>query len=243
MFLFVQRLKKGCLGEIEGFHVCSVENKGPGQRRARVPKLPFASLENLCGQREELLVMANTRTMFDPHSNENTLSGGNKLPRSSGGKIKEKISLWEGKEPSLGHCTSTKKTESLTHRNCKTAEEQGGEKFWRVFEKEMEHFGKENGDAMPASPDENGKELKGTLKRSKPCLNQKGHDCIGVINKGKQETDNVDKLVDSRPCSPAETGKQLRRTFKGSKPNGNQKGEECSKIVHMEKQDHKKERS
>ncbi|XP_045927546.1 DENN domain-containing protein 2A-like isoform X1 [Micropterus dolomieu] len=212
----VNRLNKGCLGEISGFHIASVENKGVGQRRKWAPKLPFTPLDHLSNQREESPMMAHRRPTFDPHSNDNTLYVGNKLPRSNGGNIKDKISLWEEKEPShspiisgtVGQCTSIKRSESLTKSNSKTSDEQSLEGCRRIAHKEKENHGKKNlgkvEDSRPCSPVETGKQQRGTLKSSKPIENQKGEDCVRVVHKEKQdhEKENVEKFGDSRPCSP-----------------------------------------
>ncbi|XP_070784696.1 DENN domain-containing protein 2A-like [Enoplosus armatus] len=218
----VNRLKKGCLGEIK--------NKGVGQRREGAPKLPFTPLENLRNQREESPMMAHRRPTFDPHSNDNTLLVGNKLPRSNGGNIKDKISLWEGKEPthspitsgSLGQCASIKRTESLTKSNNKTSDEQSAESCRRVAHKEKENLGKENvgnlGDSRPCSPVETGKQQRGTLKSSKSSENQKGEDCSRAVHKEKQnhEKENVEKLADSRPCSSPVAVQQMETLRKSN---------------------------
>uniref|UniRef100_A0A8D0ANC3 UDENN domain-containing protein n=1 Tax=Sander lucioperca TaxID=283035 RepID=A0A8D0ANC3_SANLU len=173
--------------------------------------------------------MAYRRSSFNPHSNENTLLVGNKLPRSNVGKIKDKISLWEGKEPthlpitssSLGQCASIKRTESLT-KNSKTSDEQSAESCKRVAHKEKENLGKENvvklGDSRPCSPVETGKQQKGTLKSSKSSELQNREDCGRVVHKEKQnhEKENVEKLVDSRPCSPTVAAQQQVGTLRKS---------------------------
>ncbi|KAM9334630.1 DENN domain-containing protein 2A-like [Symphorus nematophorus] len=245
----INRLKTGCLGGISDFHIDSVENKGAGQRREGSPKLPFSPLHNLSIQREKPSMMAHRKMTFDPHSKENTHLVGNKLSRSNGGKIKDKISLWEGKEPthspitstSLGQCTSIKRTDSLTKSNSKTPDEQSAENCRREAHEERENLGKENGDSRPCSPAETWKQQRGTLKSSKPSENQKG-DCGSVVHKEKQDCvkENVEKLGYSRPCSPVETGNQQRGTLKSSKSSENQKGN-CDRVVHREKQDHVKE--
>ncbi|XP_076578856.1 DENN domain-containing protein 2A-like isoform X2 [Chaetodon auriga] len=222
----INRLKKGRLGEKSGVHIASVENKGAKQRREGAPKVPFAPLDNLSNQREESPVMAHRRPTFDPHSNENTLLVGSKLPRSNGGNIKDKISLWEGKEPThspvtsgpLGQCTSIKRTESLTKSNSKTTEEQNAECCRRVAHKEKENLGKANGDSRPCSPAETGKQQRGTLKSSKPSENQKGEDCSRVHQMEKQdhEKENVEKRLGSRPCSPAAAVQQPVGTLRKS---------------------------
>ncbi|KAI4803355.1 hypothetical protein KUCAC02_006906 [Chaenocephalus aceratus] len=148
---------------------------------------------------------------------------GNKLPRSNGGKIKDKISLWEGKEPthspitsgSLGQCHSITRTESLT-KNGNNSDGLSEESCKRVAQKEKENLGKENvgklGDSRPCSPVETGKQQRGTLKNSKHSESKKGGDC-GRID---HEKENVEKLRDSRPCSPSIAVQQQMGTLKKS---------------------------
>ncbi|KAG7240687.1 hypothetical protein INR49_026576, partial [Caranx melampygus] len=214
----VNRLKKGSLGSTS--HIASVENKGVEQRSEVAPKLPFTPLDNLSNQREASPMMAHRRPNHDPHGNENTLLVGNKLPRCNAGKIKERISLWEGKEPthlpitsgSSGQCTTLKRTESLPKSNNKTTDEP--ESCRRVTQREKENTGKETvgklGDSRPCSPVETGKQLRGTLKSSKPYENQREEDFKKVVHKDKEdhEKENVEKLGDSRPCSPTEAMQQ-----------------------------------
>ncbi|XP_034090199.1 DENN domain-containing protein 2A-like isoform X1 [Gymnodraco acuticeps] len=216
IYATVNRLKKSRAGE---FHFASGDNNNVGQRRERAHKLPFTPLEN---QREESPMMAHRRPSFDPH-NENTLLVGNKLPRSNGGKIKDKISLWEGKEPthspitsgSLGQCHSITRTESLT-KNGNNSDGLSEESCKRVAQKEKENLGKENvgklGDSRPCSPVETGKQQRGTLKNSKHSESKKGGDC-GRID---HEKENVEKLRDSRPCSPSIAVQQQMGTLKKS---------------------------
>ncbi|XP_041819704.1 DENN domain-containing protein 2A-like [Chelmon rostratus] len=226
----VNRLKKGCRGEISGFPIASLENKGATQRREGAPKLPFAPLDNLSNKREESPVMAHRRPTFDSHSNES------KLPRSNGGNIKDKISLWEGKEPThspvtsgpLGQCASVKRTESLTKSNSKTTEEQNAECCRTIAYMEKENLGKANGDSRPCSPAEAGKQQRGTLRGSKSSENRKGEDCSRVVHKEKQdhEKENVEKLQASRPCSPAVAGQQQVGTLR--KSNDRRTGEQTN---------------
>ncbi|TMS02948.1 DENN domain-containing protein 2A, partial [Larimichthys crocea] len=222
----INRLKKGCHSDITGFHIASVENKEAGQRKVGAQKLPFAPLDNLSNQRAESPMMAHRRPTFDLHSNENTLLVDNKLPRSNRGNIKDKISLWEGKEPthspitsgSLGHSGSIKRTNSLTKSNSKTTDEQSAESCRRVAVKEKENLGKENGDSRPCSPAETGKPQTGMLKSSKTSENQKGEDCSRAVHKDKQdhEKENVEKLGDSRPFSPMVAVQQQVGTLRKS---------------------------
>ncbi|KAI3366435.1 hypothetical protein L3Q82_000579 [Scortum barcoo] len=222
----VNRLKKDCLGESSGLHIASLENTG-GQRRDGAPKLPFTPLDNLSNQREESPMMAHRRSTFDPHGNEpNALLVGNKLPRSNGGKIKDKISLWENHSPitsvSLGQCTSIKRTESLTKSDSQTSDEQSAESCRGTAHKEKGNLGKENvgklGDSRPCSPVETAKNQRGTLKSSKPIENQKGEDCSRVVHKEKQdhEKENVKKLLDSKPCSPRAAAQEQVGTLRKS---------------------------
>ncbi|XP_068442456.1 DENN domain-containing protein 2A-like [Clinocottus analis] len=229
IYSIVNREKKRCAGERSDFHISSGENKKAGKRREGAPKLPFTPLDNLSNQPGESPVMAHRRPSFDPHSNENPLLVSNKLPRSNGGNIKDKISLWEGKEPthsaitsgSLGQCAGIKRTESLT-KTSKTTDEPSAESCRRVACKEKENPGKENvgnlGDSRPCSPVETGKQQRGTLKSSKPSENHKGEESGRVVHKEMQahEKENVEKLVGSRPCSPAVALQQLVGTLRKS---------------------------
>ncbi|XP_040028810.2 DENN domain-containing protein 2A-like [Gasterosteus aculeatus] len=197
------------------------ENKNAEKRRERSPKIPFTQLENLCNQWGESSMMAHRRPSFDPHSTENTLLVSNKLPKSNGGNIKDKISLWEGKEPthspitsgSLGQCASIKKTESIT-KNSKTCDEPSAESCRRVAHTEKGNPGKENvgnlGDSRPCSPVDTGKQQRGTLKSSKPSENHNGEEGDVVVHKERQdrEKENGGKLVGSRPCSPPAAAQQ-----------------------------------
>ncbi|XP_042259416.1 DENN domain-containing protein 2A-like isoform X2 [Thunnus maccoyii] len=224
----INRLKKGCLGEKSGFHIASVENKGAERKQEGTPKLPFTPLDNLTNQWEESPMMAHRRPTFDPHSNENAPLVGNKLPRSNGGNIKDKISLWEGKEPAHSPVTSgssgqcIKRTESLTKSNNKTTVEQRVESCRKVAHKEKQDLEKENvgklGDSRPCSPVETGKQQRGTVKTNKPSENKRGEDCGRIAHKEKQdhEKENVEKLGDSRPCSPTATEKQQVGTLRRS---------------------------
>lgn len=174
--------------------------------------------------------MAHRRPTFDSHSNES------KLPRSNGGNIKDKISLWEGKEPThspvtsgpLGQCASVKRTESLTKSNSKTTEEQNAECCRTIAYMEKENLGKANGDSRPCSPAEAGKQQRGTLRGSKSSENRKGEDCSRVVHKEKQdhEKENVEKLQASRPCSPAVAGQQQVGTLR--KSNDRRTGEQTN---------------
>lgn len=226
------RLKKSRLCGTGSFHIASVIDKGTGQRREGAPKQPFTSLDNLSNQREDSSIMAHRRLTCDPHSNENTLLGGNKYPRSNGGNIKDKISLWEGKEVTYSpissglssQCASVQRTESLTKINNKTTDELSAESCRRGYkEGHKENLGKENvgknGDLRPCSPVGTGRQLTGTLKSSKPSQNQREEGSKRVAHKEnqKQEKENVEKVGDSTPCSPVVVGQQQVGTSRISK--------------------------
>ncbi|KAM3588047.1 uncharacterized protein V6R79_019992 [Siganus canaliculatus] len=204
----INRLKKSFPGEISDFDADLADIKQAGKRREGSAKLPFTPLDNLPHQKEDTSGMAHRWLTSDPHSNVDTLLVGNKLPRSNGGNIKDRISRWEGKEPSgpLGQHTNVKRTESLTKSN-KISEE-----------KEKEHFGKENVDSKPCSPVETGNQPKGTLKSSKSSENHKEDNCSRIVHKEKQdhEKENVEKLGSSRPCSPASAAQQQVGTLRKS---------------------------
>ncbi|TNN71912.1 DENN domain-containing protein 2A [Liparis tanakae] len=224
----VSREKKGCAGDRSDFRISSEENKNAGKRREGAPKLPFTPLDNLSNQPGESPVMAHRRLSFDPHGNENLLVS-HKLPRSNGGNIKNKISLWEEKQPthppstsgSLGQCADIKRTESLTKKS-KTTDEPSAEGCRKVACKEKENPGKENFrnlvDSRPCSPVETGKQPRGAFKSNKPSGGNKGEDSGRVVHKETQdhEKEKVEKLLGSRPCSPAVAGQQPGGTLRKS---------------------------
>lgn len=214
------------MGKNTALQSASVENKGGEQRREGTPKHLFTPLENLISQKEELSMMANRRPTFDPRSNDSTLLVGTKLPRSNGRSIRDKISLWEAKEPthtsltldSVGQSGSAKRAESLMTTNNKCIEDK--QSCRKVAHKEKQDLEKENvgklGDSRPCSPVDSTKQQRGTFK---PGDNQMGEDCRRVVvHKEKQdhEKENVEKLGDSRPCSPTATEKQQLGTLKKS---------------------------
>uniref|UniRef100_UPI0037E94172 DENN domain-containing protein 2A-like isoform X2 n=1 Tax=Semicossyphus pulcher TaxID=241346 RepID=UPI0037E94172 len=209
----VNRLEKGCLVKARQSNNSSVGNKGAGQRKEGAPKLPFTPLDNLSNQREESSMMAHRRPTLEAHSNEKTLLG-NKLPRSNGCNIKDKISLWEGKEPthpaitsgSVVQCANLKRTESLTKSNSQIYE-QSVESCRSMGHEEKENIGKEcsgkPGDSRPCSPLETGIQQRGTVKNSKPSKDQM-EEFGRAVYKEKQdhEKENEERLQDSRPCLP-----------------------------------------
>lgn len=219
------------MGE-SAFCFASVENKGGEHRREGTLKHPFTPLENLINQKEESSMMAHRRSSFDPQSNDNALLVGVKLPRSNGCSIRDKISLWEGKEPThssltsdnVGQSSGVKRTDSLPKSNNKCIEDkQSAESCTKVAHKEKQDLRKEsvgkNGDSRPCSPVEPTKQQRGAFNISKPGSNQVREDCKRVVvhkEKQEHEKENVEKLGDSRPCSPTSTDKQQVGTLKKS---------------------------
>ncbi|XP_056132658.1 DENN domain-containing protein 2A-like [Lampris incognitus] len=177
--------------------------------------------------------MSQRRTTFDPHSGENTLSVGHKLPRTHRANIKEKISQWEGKESpqtaptpaTSGPPSGVKRAESPTKPNSKLSEDPRAEEGRRITCKEEKKLRKENigklGDSRPGSPIEAVRQHAGRLlDGGSKCVNesQTREDCREVTRKEKQNVgkENVGALRDSRPASPLEVSKQqlgmLRRS-------------------------------
>ncbi|XP_028288091.1 DENN domain-containing protein 2A-like isoform X2 [Parambassis ranga] len=198
----VNRKQKDCR---RSFHFALLENKVAGQREG-TSKLPFTPLDNLYDQ--DSSIMAYRKTTLDLHSIDNTL----KLP---GGNIKDKISLWEGKEPTHSVltsgtlCASVKRSESLTKSSNKPDKQEGCR---RTASKEKQDLGKENvgepGDSRPCSPVEAVKQQRGALNITKASDYQTGEDC----RRGGAQRE----LRDSRPCSPTVTGNQQVGTLRKS---------------------------
>uniref|UniRef100_A0A3B3C5N2 UDENN domain-containing protein n=1 Tax=Oryzias melastigma TaxID=30732 RepID=A0A3B3C5N2_ORYME len=168
----------------------SEENREFGRRREVTLKLPFTPLENLNNQRVEPLKMAQRGPALDPYSGDTTLTLGSKSSRSN--NIKDKISLWEGKElthlGTLGKGVPVKRTDSLpkTHQ---APEKQG------VVIKEREDSGKGYPDLRPCSPDE-------VLKHGGTVDNQTRDDCRRVPKeKHDHEKENVEHPRALRPSS------------------------------------------
>ncbi|XP_041833916.1 DENN domain-containing protein 2A-like [Melanotaenia boesemani] len=212
----VNRLKQGC----HSGRRASVERKEAGQRTEGTPKHPLSPLVNLNNQKESS-VMAQKKPIFDPHSNDCTLMVGNKPPRSNGGNIKEKISLWEGKEsgPSpltsatLGHFDSIKRKESLIKCNNNTIDKEGAEGCKRVAHKAKQDLGKENvgkpGESKPGSSTDLGKQAQMVNSGSSEDLSR--YDCKRIVvhkEKNHHEKENVENPTDSRSRSPSATEMQ-----------------------------------
>ncbi|XP_072233853.1 DENN domain-containing protein 2A-like [Leuresthes tenuis] len=204
----VNRLKRGCYTR----RSISVENKEAGQRTEGTPKQPFTPLVDLSNKKESP-VMAHRRPTFDLQTNDGALVGA-KPSRSNGGNIKDKISLWEGKE-STHSPASVKRTDSLTKSNNKTTDKQSAESCKRAAHNEKQDVGKENvgkpGDSRPCSPAEAGKQ-----PRAVSSSNLSHDQMRGDRNKEKcdHEKENVENLRDSRPCSPPVTEKQQVGTLR-----------------------------
>ncbi|XP_029969657.1 DENN domain-containing protein 2A-like [Salarias fasciatus] len=226
----VNRLNKGCRGG-SSCHISSKENKEAVRltsTTAGPPTLPFAPLDNLNNQ-EALSLMAHRRPAFDHHGSENALLVGGKMPRSNVGNIKDKISLWESKEPphsdptcdSLGHCAAGKKTES--NGSSQHIDTHSGDGCRRgVPHKEKQDIEKENvgnyGDSRPCSPAEAGKQQRGALSNCKPNAKQKEDNIRGCVHKEDQEQlkENTDESEGSKPCLPAVTEKEPAGTLRKS---------------------------
>ncbi|XP_068162901.1 DENN domain-containing protein 2A-like isoform X3 [Antennarius striatus] len=187
-------------------------------------------------------MMAHRRLSFDPPSSDNSVLVGNKLLRSNGGKIKDKISLWEGKEPSesLGHCTGIKRTESLTKSTSKTTDGWSTESHMKV-DQEKENLGKETGDSRLCSPQEAEKWQRGKLKICKPNEKQKRLDNGRADLKQEDEREGTENCGDSRSCSPVEAREQQRGTLKSFKSSENQKGWDKGRVLHKEQRDRQEE--
>ncbi|XP_041636724.1 DENN domain-containing protein 2A-like isoform X2 [Cheilinus undulatus] len=232
----VHRLKKSCFIETRRSEITSA--KSAEQKKEREPKRPFTPLENLDNQ-EKPPTMAHRRTL-DPQSTEKTLLVGKKLPRSNGCNIKDKISLWEGKEPahsttassSLVQCVNVRRTESLTKNSSQSSDDQCAESCRRAEQEEKENHSKENlgklEDLRSCVSLESGRQQRGTLKSSKPSENQKAEDCSRAISLEKEEhkSENEEKLGDSRPCSTTVAAQQQVGTLR--KSNERTKGEQSS---------------
>ncbi|XP_061570701.1 DENN domain-containing protein 2A-like [Cololabis saira] len=207
----VNRKKKG----VFGWKKASEGNKEAEQKRVGSPKKPFTPLDNLLpsGPWEEPSTMA----------------------RPAGGNIKDKISLWEGKDSphpplasgTLGRCT--KRTDSSTKSNGKTVDTQSAESCRRAAHEEKQGLGKENvgqcGESRSCSPAEPGK-LRRDVNSGKPSDNQMREDCSkrSGAHKEKQdsEKENLENLRDSRPCSPLATKKQQMGSLRKEKRAGEQ---------------------
>lgn len=145
-------------------------------------------------------MMAHKRQTFDPHIS--ALLAGNKFPKSSRTNIKDRISMWEGKEPcdSSDQSTSVKKTESF-----KTAEQRSMNSCSKASNVVKENFARKNGDSISSLPGDAGVQSKGNLRRPKPSENCKTEIPVDqmVVQNEEKEKENVKKLGDPRPCSPA----------------------------------------
>ncbi|XP_047246428.1 DENN domain-containing protein 2A-like isoform X3 [Girardinichthys multiradiatus] len=143
----------------------TVEIEDIRQKRKGTHKQPFAPLDNLLNQREELSKMDFRRSICDPYPIDSTMVG-TKLPKSNKGNIKDKISLWENKESTLSHltsgslskCAGFKKTDFFTNGGNKIVEKQSTESNRLVASKEKQDLMKENvvtdGDSRSSSSDE-----------------------------------------------------------------------------------------
>ncbi|KAF7658477.1 hypothetical protein LDENG_00012360 [Lucifuga dentata] len=225
----VNRLKKGGPAEKSGFPLGSVENKQAEHRKEGTQKLPFTLLDNLSNHWEDSSKMAHERLTFDPHGDENAPLVGNKLSRANGSNIKEKISLWEGKElthtaltlVSPGQSSGIKRTESSKSKN-KSSDEQNTESVQRANQKEKQDTGKENAGKLDDLWTMN--QQQGMLMSSKLIENQRGEDCSEGARKEKQDH-GKGKFGNLRPCSPSLEVKQQAGTLRKS---GNRTAEQST---------------
>ncbi|XP_037837050.1 DENN domain-containing protein 2A isoform X2 [Kryptolebias marmoratus] len=157
-----------------------VDQKQAVQKPNRSSKQPLTPLDNLIERREESSTMAFRRQICDPNRTDGTVVAGSKLPASNGGNIKDKISLWENKEPthSLSQSSAAKRTESSTESNNQTTDS------CRRALTEKQDSGKEN---------------LGKPGGSRPCSPAASEKTLG---------DKEKSTDDSRPCSPSATEKQ-----------------------------------
>lgn len=158
---------------------------------------------------------------------------GNKPSRSSGGNIKDKISLWENKDSTLSHltssslskCASIKGTDSLKNGSNKTVDEQstGCARTAAIKKKDL---GKENvvKHSDSRSPDE-------LLMQPRMASSTRSSDSLEKTaskrNIGHKETPQDD----SRPCSPHVPGNQPLVKNPGSRSSDNHTKIDCKKIV------------
>uniref|UniRef100_A0A087Y1L6 UDENN domain-containing protein n=1 Tax=Poecilia formosa TaxID=48698 RepID=A0A087Y1L6_POEFO len=132
----------------------------------------------------------------------------------NGGNIKDKISLWENKESTLSHltssslskCASIKGTDSLTNGSSKTVAKQRTESTRTVATKEKD-LGKENvliDDSRPCSPPATEKQQVGMLKKSseKKSSEQTSEETRAVFTLFKK----LETLGENHGKAPAELG-------------------------------------
>ncbi|KAM4712157.1 DENN domain-containing protein 2A-like [Anableps anableps] len=218
----VNRQKLGLLG---GKSV-TVEIKDIEQKEKGTKNQPFAPLDNLWNQREESSKMDFRRPVCDLYPSDSTTAG-TKLPRSNGRNIKDKISLWENKESTLSHltssslskCASIKRTDSLTNGSNKAVDKQRTESTSTVASKEKD-LGKENviihGDSRPCSPDELRKLPQ--VANSSTSSSESKEKSSSKRNLGHKESPQDD----SRPCSTHVPGNQPRVINPSSRSSDNQ---------------------
>ncbi|XP_074554829.1 DENN domain-containing protein 2A-like isoform X2 [Halichoeres trimaculatus] len=150
--------------------------------------------------------MAHRWPMLD-HSKDSALIVGSKTSRSNGCNIKDKISLWEGKEPThspstssaVSHCGNVKWTESLMNSN-KTQDEQRAE-IERGAVNEKENTGRERSgshqDSRLCSP------LEGRKQQRDGLIQRVEHEDVEKQDHGKE---NKEILGLMKPCLSTVTG-------------------------------------
>lgn len=190
LFCYV-RLKKSCAGE-----------KDPFRDKHKTSKLPLKPIDNLGDQWEDLLMMAHRKLNFDADGKENGVMAGNKLPRSNAVNIKDKISLWEGKEPSAATSSSSGiiQTGSLTRGiSIATDKSANGNRILNGKDIAEENVGKRS-KSRPCSPTDPVKQGIVTVSCSKPSESQKEEDSS---KDNQAEKENLGNVGSSSPCSPA----------------------------------------
>ncbi|KAG9337322.1 hypothetical protein JZ751_028890, partial [Albula glossodonta] len=185
-----------------------------GQRKDSEAKPPLCSLDNLSDGPGCTIMLAHKRAPnADPRSNENGVSGVNKLSRAPGGlkssaSIRDKISQWEGKKeaphaPPPSGPTPAKDTETAKKKDTKTIELQR-EDSKRFVSWERQDSGKENagklGDSRPRSP-----EGPGGRDRDREGLLEKGNrgKHVEIIHDKSSVLTHIKKLEQAMKESPS----------------------------------------
>ncbi|XP_028306911.1 DENN domain-containing protein 2A-like [Gouania willdenowi] len=177
-----------------------LQKQSPFKSKEKGLKLPFVPLENLSTNKNKASVMAHRLLNIDRHSNDSSVTVGTKLVRSSGSKIKEKISLWEGKEPtsspstsdSLRQCANEKTSESLSKSKGKPTENR------------------------PCLLNEPVKEREGSTSRVEQSIShgeKNSRKVVDCIQNQDNEKENVEEI---RLCSPSMTNNQKVGTLRKS---------------------------
>ncbi|KAK7896341.1 hypothetical protein WMY93_021666 [Mugilogobius chulae] len=180
--------------------------------------------------------MSHRRTTFDAQSKENGITMGNKLPRSNVVNIKDKISLWEGKDSSTSNSVNfivTRKN-SLT-KNCNTETDYNMRNDNNLNGKDITV---ENENLKPKELAKEGKtpSFSSTNKSEKPKTEN------GVTH-DQAEKENVVKCENLRSNSPVEKLPSNQNTFKRNKESSSKERKAVfslfKKLEAMEDRQHK----